>query len=48
MNPQFKVMGVFKNGKEGLQYVRKYPVDLVILDYYMPLMNGMEFISRCV
>lgn len=46
MNPQFKVVGVFKNGKEGLQYVRKYPVDLVILDYYMPLMNGMEFISQ--
>lgn len=46
MNPQFKAVGVFKNGKEGLQYIRKYPVDLVILDYYMPLMNGMEFISR--
>lgn len=46
MNPQFKVVGLFKNGKEGLSYVKRYPVDLVILDYYMPLMDGMEFIRQ--
>lgn len=46
MNSQFKAVGVFKNGKDGLSYVKKYPVDLVILDYYMPVMDGMEFIRQ--
>ena len=46
MNPQFQVAGIFKNGREGIQYLEKRPVDLVILDYYMPLMNGMEFINE--
>lgn len=46
MNPRFKTAGVFKNGKDGLSYVKRYPVDLVILDYYMPVMDGMEFIRQ--
>ena len=46
MNPSFHVCGNFRNGKDGLDFIKKKPVDLVILDYYMPLMNGMEFMER--
>lgn len=46
MDARFKTTGVFKNGKDGLSHLKKYPADLVILDYYMPVMDGMEFISR--
>lgn len=46
MNPSFRVCGSFRNGKDGLEFIKKKHVDLVILDYYMPLMNGMEFMER--
>jgi two-component system chemotaxis sensor kinase CheA len=34
------------NGLEGLEHVRRTPVDLVIADVEMPAMDGFEFISR--
>lgn len=42
----FQVDQVLKNGVEGLEYLETHPVDLVILDYYTPNMNGMEFVDR--
>ena len=44
--PGFRVAGVFRNGAEGLEYLRGNHVDLVILDYYMPEMNGDVFMDR--
>ena len=44
--PGFRVAGVFRNGAEGLEYLRGHHVDLVILDYYMPEMNGDVFMDR--
>ena len=44
--PGFRVAGVFRNGAEGLEYLRENHVDLVILDYYMPEMNGDVFMDR--
>ncbi|NME72362.1 hybrid sensor histidine kinase/response regulator transcription factor [Flammeovirga aprica] len=38
---QFSVT-CMKNGQEGLFYAQSNPVDLVISDYQMPLMNGVE------
>ncbi len=44
--PGFRVAGIFRNGAEGLEYLRENHVDLVILDYYMPEMNGDVFMDR--
>ncbi|WP_172665858.1 ATP-binding protein [Flammeovirga sp. OC4] len=39
---------IFKaeNGKEGLQILEKQPVDLIISDVMMPVMDGMEFCQK--
>ncbi|MCI8453520.1 MAG: response regulator [Lachnospiraceae bacterium] len=44
--PAFSVDRVFKNGAEALEYLRENDADLIILDYYTPLMNGSQFIDR--
>lgn len=46
LTPSFRVMNVFKSGIEALEYLKGNEVDLIILDYYTPLMNGAEFIDR--
>lgn len=42
----FCVDAVFKSGSEGLEYFGKNTADLVILDYFTPLMTGAEFIDK--
>lgn len=37
---------VASNGFEGLEFVRHHPVDLIILDIMMPVMDGTEMASR--
>lgn len=46
LTPSFRVAKVFKSGIEALEYLNNSDVDLIILDYYTPLMNGAEFIDR--
>ena len=46
LTPSFRVMNVFKSGIEALEYLKENEVDLIILDYYTPMMNGAEFIDR--
>ncbi len=45
VSPAFRVEKLFKNGEEALPYIKANPVDLVILDYYTPVMNGDEFLD---
>lgn len=46
-NPAFEVKGIFKSGIPALEYlVKGNPVDLILLDYYTPQMNGGEFLER--
>ena len=35
-----------KNGREGLERVREQPVDLILLDWNMPVMNGLELLQH--
>jgi CitB family two-component system response regulator MalR/two-component system response regulator DctR len=46
-NPMFQVVGEFRNGKEALDYLEKQSVDLAVIDYYMPFMDGKEFMTIC-
>ena len=38
----FSVVGKCKDGESALNYVHENPVDLIILDVFMPHMNGFE------
>ena len=45
-NSKMTIAGMFQNGQEALDYVREHPVDLIMLDYYMPVMDGQAFLSK--
>lgn len=45
-NPDFQVKAIFSNGQEALNYIWLNSVDLIILDLFMPRVNGKEFLYR--
>ena len=42
-----QIVGEAYNGKEGLRFLEKHTVDLVMLDLAMPIMDGLTFIQKC-
>ena len=42
----FHVDRIFSNGRDALEYMRKNPVDLAILDQYMPVLTGNELLRE--
>ncbi len=42
--PQLKIEKVFGNGRDALTYLQKNPVELAILDVYMPMYSGLELL----
>lgn len=42
----FQVVGKTINGAQGLEFIRKTDVDIVVTDIQMSVMNGLEFIER--
>lgn len=43
---RFQVLQEFSSGKQALAFLRQASVDLIILDVYMPLMTGAEFLRE--
>ncbi len=41
-NKSFRVAGLFRSGKSALKFLEENSVDLLILDVYMPSMDGLE------
>ena len=45
-NSKMAIAGIFQNGQEALDFVRTHPVNLIMLDYYMPVMDGRTFLVK--
>ncbi|MFC4307238.1 response regulator transcription factor [Cohnella boryungensis] len=46
IDPSLQVVCAAEDGKEALSYVRDNPVDLVVTDIHMPVMNGISLIRE--
>jgi response regulator of citrate/malate metabolism len=44
--PEFDIIGKVENGEEALEFLRNKKCDLVILDVYMPKVDGLEVIRE--
>lgn len=44
-NPDIQITATFHKGKEALEFLRSNPVDLLLLDLYMPDFTGLELLS---
>ena len=42
--PEFEVVGVAGDGAAAIKFVEDHPVDLVLMDLHMPVMNGVQAI----
>lgn len=42
----FEVRGIFANGQEALEFLRHEPVELAVVDLYMPVCDGVELLRR--
>ena len=45
-NKQFTVLGACRNGQEALDFLEENAADLIILDVYMPIMDGVETLKQ--
>ena len=43
--PYLRLLGVFKNGMEALEYLNQNGVDIILLDIQMPELTGVEFLK---
>lgn len=41
-DPNIEIIGQAKNGKEAVEYAKKFKPDILIMDIGMPLINGIE------
>lgn len=42
-----KLMGMAENGQRALEYISENPIDIVITDIKMPLVDGLTLIEHC-
>ncbi len=45
-NSLFSVKALARNGEEAIQFLEDNPVDLIILDVFMPVMDGIETLKN--
>ena len=45
-NDHFHVCAVCRDGKSAIEYLTNNIVHLIILDQYMPQMNGLQFLKK--
>ncbi|MBQ9539436.1 MAG: response regulator [Treponema sp.] len=45
-NKQFSVCTICRNGQEALDYLEDNKADLIILDVYMPILDGVETLKQ--
>ena len=41
---QLQVVGTFSNGVDALEYLQNHPVELAVMDVYMPMFSGVELL----
>lgn len=41
---ELTLAGNFRSGRDALEFLRFHPVDLIILDVYMPIMTGLDLL----
>lgn len=46
LDPRFSVVHTFSGARPALLWLRTNPVDLIILDVYMPQMSGIELLKQ--
>ena len=44
--PTFEISSICGNGKEALDSFLHLPVDIVLVDIHMPIMNGLTFVEH--
>ena len=42
----FKIVGTVSNGQQALDFMDKNEVDVLLADYHMPIMNGVELVGK--
>lgn len=45
-NPDFTVIGTCRNGQEAIEYLQKQYADLILLDVFMPVLDGIETLKK--
>ncbi|WP_407397640.1 response regulator [Treponema sp.] len=45
-NKNFTVSSICRNGEEALNFLEENEIDLIVLDVYMPVMDGVETLKR--